>query len=188
MLTLAGVNPNIRWLPTNFYSGILHRGFIGCLSDFEINNQEINLTKYVQSSNLNRTSRIGPCSIQLSTKRQCSCEHNGECRLNQAGSWTCDCSKTGYTGQRCEQPAYHLDLNEIKLFELNTNIQWSEQINEISFNLHVKIRSLVFLIRVFFRIFLRQFMMKINFFKFVPVVFFRLVIQLISQFVTDICN
>ncbi|CAF5129061.1 unnamed protein product, partial [Rotaria socialis] len=69
------------------------------------------------------------------TKRECSCEHHGECRINNDGTWSCDCSKTGYTGRRCEQLAYHLDLSEIQTFEVNTNVQWSEQISDISFRL-----------------------------------------------------
>jgi hypothetical protein len=131
------VNPARRWLPPNYYSGIIHRGLIGCFSDLEINNELIDLTKYINSSNNNVPPKIGPCSTILSTKRECLCEHDGECRLNNDGIWSCDCSKTGYTGRRCEQIAYHLDLNQIQSFEVNTNIQWSDQINNIAFGLHV---------------------------------------------------
>ena len=115
----------------------MHRGLIGCFSDLEINNQMINLTKYINSTVNHLSPKSGPCSTTLSTKRECLCEHDGECRLNNGGLWSCDCSKTGYTGKRCEQIAYHLDLNDIQTLELNTNIQWSEQINSIAFRLHV---------------------------------------------------
>jgi len=115
----------------------MHRGLIGCFSDFEINNELINLTKYINSLDNDILPKSGPCSTRLSTKRECLCEHDGECRLNNGGIWSCDCSKTGYTGQRCEQIAYHLDLNEIQPFEVNTNIQWSELINHITFGLQV---------------------------------------------------
>ncbi|CAF1361401.1 unnamed protein product [Rotaria sordida] len=136
-LTIGGVNPAIQWLPTNYFSGIMHRGLIGCFSDLEINNEIINLEKYINYTNNNNNivPKSGPCSTILSTKRQCLCEHNGECRVNKAGIWSCDCSKTGYTGRRCEQIAYHLDLSQIQTFELNTNIQWSEHISDISFRL-----------------------------------------------------
>ncbi|UJR31572.1 hypothetical protein I4U23_019059 [Adineta vaga] len=134
-LTIGGINPAIQWLPNNYWSGIMHRGLIGCFSDLELNNEAINLTKYINYTNNNLTPKSGPCSTFLSSKRECSCEHGGECRLNSGGTWSCDCSKTGYTGRRCEQATYHIDLNNIQIFELNTNLQWSEQINDISFGL-----------------------------------------------------
>jgi hypothetical protein len=127
----------MRWLPTNYYSGVMRRGLIGCFSSLEINNELINLTKYIHSVNNNVSPKSGPCSIILSTKRECLCEHDGECRLNNVGTWSCDCSKTGYTGRRCEHATYHIDLKKIHTFELNTNMQWSEQINDISFGLQV---------------------------------------------------
>ncbi|CAF4693324.1 unnamed protein product, partial [Rotaria sp. Silwood2] len=136
-LTIGGVNPSIRWLPTNYFSGIMHRGLIGCFSDLEINNELINLEKYINYTNNNNkiVPKSGPCSTILSTKHQCLCEHNGECRVNNGGIWSCDCSKTGYTGRQCEQIAYHLDLSQIQTFEFNTNIQWSEHISDVSFRL-----------------------------------------------------
>lgn len=119
----------------------MHRGLIGCFSDLEINNELINLEKYIDYTinNNNIVPKSGPCSIELTQKLDCLCEHNGECRMNNAGAWSCDCSKTGYTGRRCEQLAYHMDLSEIQTIELNTNIQWSEQISDISFRLKVNL-------------------------------------------------
>ncbi|CAF1302347.1 unnamed protein product [Adineta steineri] len=139
-LTIGGINPSIQWLPNNYWSGIMHRGLIGCFSDLELNNEAINLTKYINYTNNNITPKSGPCSISSAlssslSKRECSCEHEGECRLNNGGTWSCDCSKTGYTGRQCEHATYHIDLNKIHIFELNTNIQWSEQINDIAFGL-----------------------------------------------------
>jgi hypothetical protein len=115
----------------------MHRGLIGCFSDLELNNEAINLTKYINYTNNNITPKSGPCSTITSSKPECSCEHDGECRLNNVGTWSCDCSKTGYTGRRCEHATYHIDLKKIYTFELNTNMQWSEQINDISFGLQV---------------------------------------------------
>lgn len=115
----------------------MNRGFIGCFSNLELNNEAINLTKYINYTNNNLTPKVGPCSALLSTKRECSCEHNGECRLNNGGIWQCDCSKTGYTGRLCEQAAHHIDLKQIQTFEFNTNMQWSEEINDISFGIQV---------------------------------------------------
>ncbi|CAF3694710.1 unnamed protein product, partial [Rotaria sordida] len=134
-LTIGGINPNIQWLPDNYWSGIMHRGLIGCFSDLELNNEAINLTKYINNTNNNITPKSGPCLTTLLSKRECSCEHGGECRLNNGGIWSCDCSKTGYTGQRCEHATYHIDLNQIHTFELNTNLQWSQQINDVAFGL-----------------------------------------------------
>jgi hypothetical protein len=118
----------------------MHRGLIGCFSNLELNNEAINLTKYINYTNNNITPKSGPCSTILSSKRECSCEHDGECRLNNGGTWSCDCSKTGYTGRRCEHATYHIDLNKIQTFEMNTNMQWSEQINDIAFGLQVYIK------------------------------------------------
>ncbi|UJR15114.1 hypothetical protein I4U23_002079 [Adineta vaga] len=134
-LTIGGVNPSLPWLPTNYYSGIMHHGLIGCFSDLEINNVIINLTRHINYTMNTLAPRSGPCSTGLLPKRQCLCEHQGECRLNSAGTWSCDCSKSGYTGQRCEQIAYHIDLKQTNTFELNTNLQWSDQINDIAFSL-----------------------------------------------------
>ena len=114
----------------------MHRGFLGCFSNLEINNELINLTQYINSTN-NIPPKTGPCSTKLLTRRECLCEHDGECRLNTGGTWSCDCSKTGFTGQRCEQVAHHLDLSETETLELNTDIQWSEHINNIAFGLQV---------------------------------------------------
>ena len=116
----------------------MHQGLIGCFSDLEINNELINLEKYINHTHdYHAAPKSGPCSTMLSTKRKCFCENNGECRLNNGVIWSCDCSKTGFTGRRCEQLAYHLDLNQMQTLELNSNIQWSEQVNEISFRLKV---------------------------------------------------
>ena len=115
----------------------MHRGLIGCFSNLELNNEAINLTKYINHTYKNITPKSGPCSMIFSSKRECSCEHGGECRLNSGRTWTCDCSKTGYTGRRCEHATYHIDLNQISTFELNTNMQWSEQITDIAFGLQV---------------------------------------------------
>ncbi|CAF3417292.1 unnamed protein product [Rotaria socialis] len=134
-LTIGGINPNIQWLPNNFWSGIMRRGLVGCFSDLELNNEAINLTKYINYTNNNMAPKSGPCLTTLSSKRECSCEHGGECRLNNGGIWSCDCSKTGYTGRRCEHATYHIDLTKINTFELNTNLQWSEQVNDIAFGL-----------------------------------------------------
>ncbi|CAF1330953.1 unnamed protein product [Adineta ricciae] len=134
-LTIGGINPSLQWLPNNYWAGIMHRGLIGCFSDLELNSEAINLTKYINYTNTNLTPKSGPCSTFLSTKRECLCEHDGECRLNNGGAWSCDCSKTGYTGRRCEQATYYIDLTPIQIFEFNTNLQWSEQINDIAFGL-----------------------------------------------------
>lgn len=115
----------------------MHRGLIGCFSHLEINDELIDLEKHINYTNNNIAIKSGPCSTMLPTKHECLCEHNGECRLSNSGIWSCDCSKTGYTGRRCEQIAYQLDLSQTQIFELNTNIQWSEHITEISFRLQV---------------------------------------------------
>ena len=116
----------------------MHRGFIGCFSDLELNSESINLTRYINTTNNSITPKSGPCTTSLTSKRECACEHGGECRMHTGGSWSCDCSKTGFTGRRCEHPTYHIDLSKIHTFELNTNLQWSEQINDIAFGLQVR--------------------------------------------------
>lgn len=160
----------------------MKRGLIGCFSDLEINNELINLTKYINSTDHRISPKSGPCSARLSTKRECLCEHNGECRSNNDGRWSCDCSKTGYTGRRCEQMAYHLDLYQIQTLELHTNIQWSDQINIITFGLQVIDLYLNFDKEIFFQ-FSRRFMTKKISFKFVRVVYRSNVIRLIFLFV-----
>ncbi len=127
----------------------MKRGLIGCFSDLEINNELINLTKFINSTENHIAPISGPCSARFSTKHECLCEHNGECRSNNDGRWSCDCSKTGYTGRRCEQIAYHLDLEQMQTLELNTNIQWSDQINIITFRLQVIDLNLNFDWRIF---------------------------------------
>jgi len=127
----------------------MHRGLIGCFSNLELNNHAINLTKYINYTNNNITPKSGPCSMIVPSKRECSCEHDGECRLNHGGTWSCDCSKTGYTGQRCEHATYHIDLNHISIFEFNTNMQWSEQINDIVFGLQVSISKISLILFIF---------------------------------------
>ncbi|CAF1409141.1 unnamed protein product [Adineta ricciae] len=134
-LTIGGVNPAYPLLPTNYYSGIMHHGLVGCFSDLEINNVLINLTNYINHINMNLAPRSGPCATTSLKKRQCLCEHHGECRLTSAGIWSCDCSKTGYTGERCEQLAYHIDLNQTHTYEYNSQFQWSDQLNDIAFGL-----------------------------------------------------
>lgn len=133
-MTIAGVNPANRWFPSQFYAGILQRGLIGCFADLEINHQLIHIHEYINRTEQNLPPRSAPCSLTLNRKSPCLCEHDGECRVNPG---SCDCSKTGYTGQRCEQLAYHLDLNQNQTLELNTNIQWSDFLNIIAFHLHV---------------------------------------------------
>ena len=134
---MAGVNPANRWLPSNYYAGILQRGLIGCLSALTINEQLIDLEEFLNRTDQDIPPRSAPCSVLLTRKSPCLCEHDGECRMNANQQWSCDCSKTGYTGQRCEQLAYHLDLNQNQTLELNTNIQWSDFLNLITLNLHV---------------------------------------------------
>jgi len=156
----------------------MHRGLIGCFSDLEINNEIINLTKYINYTNNNIAPKAAPCSTILSTKRDCLCEHHGECRLNNVGIWSCDCSKTGYTGRRCEQIAYHLDLNQIHTFEFNTSIQWSEQMNDIAFGLQVNRFNEELTCIDYFRLL----MTKKIFYKFVHVLYHGNVIQFVFLF------
>ena len=136
-MTIGGIDPNIRWFPNNYWSGIMYRGLIGCFFDLHLNNEAINLTKYINYTNNNMSPRSGPCSTMSSSKHECLCEHGGECRLANGGIRSCDCSRTGYTGRRCEHATYHFDLNEIDRFEVNTHMQWSEQTNDIAFGLQV---------------------------------------------------
>jgi hypothetical protein len=174
----------------------MHRGFIGCLSDLHLNNEAINLTRYINSTATNITPKSGPCTDTFVSKRECSCEHDGECRVNHGGSWSCDCSKTGYTGRRCEHPTYHIDFSRISTLELNTNMQWSELVNDISFALKVTIllaftcsllfvviRSLLSSLFFFFFVISRLEMIMNISFDFVHAVWNCHVIQLISQFV-----
>lgn len=123
--------------PSQFYAGILQRGLIGCFADLEINHQLIYLNDFINQTEQILPPRSAPCSLTLTRKSSCLCEHDGECRIHPGQSWSCDCSRTGYTGSRCEQRAYHLDLNQNQTLELNTNIQWSDYLNIISFHLHV---------------------------------------------------
>ena len=115
---------------------------MGCFSDLELNHASIDVSKYINQSSSEMAVRSGACSASLTKKRECLCEHSGECRVHNSGSWSCDCSKTGYTGQRCEQLASHLDLSEIATLEVNTQLQWSEQISDIAFNLRVRLTQL----------------------------------------------
>ena len=115
----------------------MQRGFVGCFSDLQLNGESINLTRYINGTNPNMSPKSGPCSTIFSSKRECSCDHGGECRSNSAGSSFCDCSKTGFTGRRCEHPIYNIDLSSIHTFELDTLSPWSDQINDIAFGLKV---------------------------------------------------
>ncbi|CAF5070959.1 unnamed protein product, partial [Rotaria magnacalcarata] len=61
-MTIGGVNPSMRALPTNYFSGIMHRGLIGCFSDLEVNHELINLEKYINYTinNNNIMPKSGP--------------------------------------------------------------------------------------------------------------------------------
>lgn len=118
----------------------MHHGFIGCFADLELNSQSINLTNFLNTSNTNIAVKTGPCSLEFtSKKRPCLCENQGECRYDPRGQWFCDCSKTSYTGQRCEQLSQHLTLKDLSTIEFNTDLLWSDQIDDVAFRFHVRI-------------------------------------------------
>lgn len=136
-LTIGGRDPNDRWFPMEFWSGIMRRGFIGCFSNLVINDEQVNMTHFIDRSNQTVLLRSAPCSTHRWRKEPCLCEHEGECRIDHAGRWSCDCSKTAYTGERCEQLAFHADFSQNRDFEWNTQLQWSEQIDDVEFRLRV---------------------------------------------------
>ena len=116
----------------------MHHGFIGCFADLELNHQSVNLSAHLNASNPHIAVKSGPCVLEVtSKKRPCLCEHQGECRYDPRGQWFCDCSKTAYTGQRCEQLASHLPLNELTTTEFNTDLLWSDQLDDVTFRFRV---------------------------------------------------
>ena len=170
-LTIGGLNPTARGaIPTNYWSGVMEHGLIGCFSDLEINHELVNLTRFINHTASNGALKSGSCSMQLSKKRPCLCEHQGECRLSHGGTWSCDCSKTSYTGRRCEQLAYHFDLNRNQTMEFNTQLRWSEQIDDIAFRLRVSDRRATLMNSSESSLLLRPCTTKKRFFKCVPAV------------------
>ena len=171
-LTIGGLNPVARAIiPTNYWSGVMEHGLVGCFSDLEINHELVNLTRYINYTATDGALKSGSCSMQLVKRRPCFCEHQGECRLSQGGTWSCDCSKTSYTGRRCEQLAHHLDLNRSQTMEFNTQLRWSEQIDDIAFRLRVSDLRLTLRDPGQRHLLFRLCAMKKRFFRFVPAVY-----------------
>jgi hypothetical protein len=166
----------------------MHHGLIGCLFNLDINHQSINLSHYINSTSQYQALKSGPCSMDIGRKRSCLCEHHGECRWHHAHRWSCDCSRTAYTGDRCEQLAYHIALNRISTIEYNTGLLWSEQIDHITFRLRVSSTMSFLVLMVDCFLFAidetRLFMTTKSSFKYVHVVYRRCAMQFNFRFVT----
>ena len=81
------------------YNDVSKPGFIGCLRDIVIGsvpeNSQLEKSNFVTNAT---------CIIKdLCTPNPC--EHGGECRQD-ADTFYCDCSKTGYTGALCHTCMY----------------------------------------------------------------------------------
>lgn len=137
-LTIGGVDPKDRWFPTSFWAGILKRNFIGCISQFTIDDQRLNLMKFIEKNRSKSSSvRSGICSTIAIRKGLCHCEHGSEIRFDRSARCSCECWKTAFTGSRCQKRAEHIDLRRISTIEWNSQFQWSEQIDDVSFRFKV---------------------------------------------------
>lgn len=58
---------------------------------------------------LDSCSLVNPC-LTLNP-----CKNNGTCKVNELGEPDCDCSKTGYTGRRCQFSIYKQSCNDLYL-------------------------------------------------------------------------
>lgn len=96
------------FIPKDLWTGILHRGFIGCFKDLIVNNVGIDVAGYAQeqdSGSIKRSCHTVPeqCPSQ-------PCLNGGSCTEGW-NRFVCDCTQTTFTGPTCGKEAATLSLN-----------------------------------------------------------------------------
>ena len=87
-------------LPRQLFSGVLRRGYAGCIKNLAIEGEAIDLPRFVLNETRNDIS-----AYCRETRPQCDshpCEHDGVCTEGW-NSFVCDCRMTGYTGKTCSE-------------------------------------------------------------------------------------
>lgn len=102
LLFIGGLNfdrYNTYRLPKELWTGMLKKGFVGCIQDLVVNNEKIDLMT-VARKQLQRDIRA-ECR---KAENQCSsqpCLHQGTCKEGW-NRYVCDCRNTSYRGKNCE--------------------------------------------------------------------------------------
>lgn len=105
---VGGVD-NTATLPWHFATRRRDRFFRGCLWDLRFDDQP-NVVELVKPNQ--RLSAGIQASCHVPSTGECSrgqCENGGQCRERWEGP-ICDCSRTAYTGDRCERGKYLRDV------------------------------------------------------------------------------
>lgn len=96
----AGASPSVK-IPPYFYSGMLGKGFVGCIQDVEVNGQFVNLTHYALMEAVSGVN-TDMCTAMPNQCEIGNCMNDGVC-LEGWNRFYCDCSATGFNGPICNQ-------------------------------------------------------------------------------------
>lgn len=103
-LFLGGIDTSSsNQLPMDLFSGILRRGYVGCIKNLAIDGETIDLPRYVLKG-----SRDDIGAFCREERPHCDsepCEHEGICTEGW-NRFICDCRMTGYTGKTCSDGRY----------------------------------------------------------------------------------
>ncbi|XP_023324977.1 neurexin-1 [Eurytemora carolleeae] len=111
MMYLGGVPPFQIPHPPQVWSATLSQGYVGCVRDLVVQGFPIQLSELAEKQD------TGSILLTCSTpKRTCTdqlCQHGGLC-VEGWNRFSCDCSRTGYTGPTCtrDTPTLHLTGHE----------------------------------------------------------------------------
>ncbi|XP_071501894.1 neurexin-3-like [Diadema antillarum] len=96
------------FLPIDLFSGVLRKGYVGCLKNLVLQGDTIDLPEFaVEQDN----SDVRPFCRE--EEPQCAsepCQHGGLC-MEGWNRFVCDCRITGYTGKTCEEEVARLSFN-----------------------------------------------------------------------------
>ncbi|XP_072016599.1 neurexin-1-like [Amphiura filiformis] len=96
---LGGIdNTASNSLPRDLFSGVLRRGYVGCIKNLAIDGETKDLASYVLKESRDDISAY--CREEKPHCDSSPCEHDGICTEGW-NRFICDCRMTGYTGKVC---------------------------------------------------------------------------------------
>ena len=103
-LFLGGIDTSSsNQLPMDLFSGILRRGYVGCIKNLAIDGETIDLPRYVLKGSRDDIGAF--CREERPRCDSNPCEHEGICTEGW-NRFICDCRMTGYTGKTCSDGRY----------------------------------------------------------------------------------
>ncbi|XP_065225027.1 neurexin 1 isoform X2 [Planococcus citri] len=114
--------------PVSIWSVVLRRGFVGCIRELILNEEPVDVVKYVEEQDFVSIEPV--CHTNGESCTSSPCFNKGEC-INGWNRFICDCSKTEFTGPTCSKvsPIMYFNGSQNMLIKMPPNTK--HQIEDI---------------------------------------------------------